>query len=355
MITAMSPGSVTIWIEVSKFDLVETAAFTLTVEGPIAKNVIITLMPDNNTISCGESFIFKASVYPLNVINKDVIWLSENEEILSVVNPYSGEFKALSPGTAKIKAISVQNPSAFAELSLNIIKFSKNITDIYQPTYICDSILKASNDYAQWPASVESICYGMSYETRMNYLQDTVIAVNAMIGTAPFLHYAASMLLHFLDNSGSTYYFDFSNMNNNWNIAYNNRINDINQTLSAAELLAEEEKSITFCSTSETQHQASEFNDWGLSIGKYSTNIKCTVSKNGNYFNATIYYYLHDYYDYDNTDNEMGLLPVSPKEMWELHHGGIAKFFEIMGVNTLQIEWVLGQRYNTGAIIQEIN
>ena len=45
---------------------------------------------------------------------------------------------------------------------------------------------------------------------------------------------------------------------------------------------------------------------------------------------------------------------VSQRDLWELHHGGSAKAFQISGVNKLTVSWTKGQRYDTGASINDV-
>lgn len=66
---------------------------------------------------------------------------------------------------------------------------------------------------------------------------------------------------------------------------------------------------------------------------------------------ATLTYELHDVYDWDPTITSMGNLPVSPQDMWELHHGGLAKNFKITGRNSLTITWNKGQQMGNGVQI----
>lgn len=60
---------------------------------------------------------------------------------------------------------------------------------------------------------------------------------------------------------------------------------------------------------------------------------------------------MHDVYDWDKNITEMGDLPVAPAELWELHHGGMAKNYEVYGVNTFTVTWQTGQRFNNGVVI----
>ena len=66
-----------------------------------------------------------------------------------------------------------------------------------------------------------------------------------------------------------------------------------------------------------------------------------------------ITYELHDVYDWDKTKTEMDNLPVSPAELWELHHGGIAKNYEVYGCNTFTFSWSAGQTFVEGVMSNE--
>lgn len=116
-------------------------------------------------------------------------------------------------------------------------------------------------------------------------------------------------------------------------------------------------QTVTFYSTKETEHRFEDSSDWGFSIGKYSTSIKCTVEKmSDNYYSATIYYYLYDLYDWEKEVVDMGKnFPVSPREMWELHHGGCAKVYTVEGVNRLSVKWKTGEKLGNGASVYIIS
>ena len=47
----------------------------------------------------------------------------------------------------------------------------------------------------------------------------------------------------------------------------------------------------------------------------------------------------------------MKYVPVSPSEMWELHHGGLGKNFETVGTISLTITWTDGQTCGNGVVI----
>lgn len=45
----------------------------------------------------------------------------------------------------------------------------------------------------------------------------------------------------------------------------------------------------------------------------------------------------------------MGYLPVSPSQLWELHHGGMAKNFITEGQCEIEVFWNAGERWGSGA------
>ena len=90
--------------------------------------------------------------------------------------------------------------------------------------------------------------------------------------------------------------------------------------------------------------------NWRNTLGQSEIKIKAIVNKqSSNVYSATIIFNVVDFYDWDNTITNMGKLPVSPQELWELHHAGVAKHFLTKGASKLQISWKQGQRWDKGA------
>ena len=48
------------------------------------------------------------------------------------------------------------------------------------------------------------------------------------------------------------------------------------------------------------------------------------------------------------TSFKTGNIPVSPAEMWKLHHGGYARNYEVYGSITYTISWTAGQTIGNG-------
>ena len=64
-------------------------------------------------------------------------------------------------------------------------------------------------------------------------------------------------------------------------------------------------------------------------------------------------YKLHDAYDWDKAIYSMGNFPVSPREMWKLHHGGYAKNYEVYDENEFTLTWTRGQAFEGATISNE--
>ena len=134
----------------------------------------------------------------------------------------------------------------------------------------------------------------------------------------------------------------FKKVNNAWTFAKNKRKEHVNEALAAAEEMALLNKTITFWSKFEEHNNVPDsepMSDYVLAINSYKTHIKCSVNKTGtSTYQATIYYYMNDIYDWNpNKTQKIGL--VSQRDLWELHHGGSAKAFQISGVNKLTVSW----------------
>ena len=114
-ITALSPGSTVIWIEVSKFEVTETAAFTLTVES----GVTINNLPSNKSMKIGQTHVVSASVSP-STLNQSVKWSSSKQDVAKI-DENTGLITALKPGTTVIRATSVFSSKNYGEFTLTII------------------------------------------------------------------------------------------------------------------------------------------------------------------------------------------------------------------------------------------
>ncbi len=123
-ITALAPGSTAVWIEVSKFEVTETAAFTLTVE-----SLNITNRPANNTLIVGQTHTVSK-----NPSNASITWKSSEPNIATI--DQNGKITAKLAGTTKISAISGNKSVSF---DLNV---TRTITG--DDVYITDQTTKDS-------------------------------------------------------------------------------------------------------------------------------------------------------------------------------------------------------------------
>jgi hypothetical protein len=248
--------------------------------------------------------------------------------------------------------VTVYNTTFQTTVSSKTVVFSAEISS----TPIWPDRTAAKNDsvalYDQWPAHSMSRYYGLPTLYRV----DSILSIHQLAyltrigGWATGNPNASDYLQRFLDNNGNTHTQNFKAMCDSWTTANDIKTNELNATLAASEALARQGLNVVFYTTSEIDHLISGSTDWGRAIGSYTTGIKCTVSVTGtNTYSATIVYSLYDYYDWDYTIYSMGNLPVSPCDMWELHHGGLGKNYEIVGSNTITVSWAKGQRLGTGA------
>ena len=216
----------------------------------------------------------------------------------------------------------------------------------------------SESEYNCWPASSKSNYYGWNTVAR----DAALAAINTTaLGQAAAVSFAfpngSDMLFHYLLEVGTPITVDFKYINNHWDFAWERRTLWLNEALAAAETLGVQGKTITFYSKSEEGNTppGGAMNDYILCFNKYYTHIKCVVSKTStSAYQATIYYYMEDIYDWDPTqENKVGL--ISQRDLWELHHGGFCKAYKVNGMNTIQVSWSTGQRIGNGAAMQDIS
>nr|WP_243281476.1 glycoside hydrolase domain-containing protein [Clostridium sp. D53t1_180928_C8] len=96
-------------------------------------NIIDSVEINNgdSTIKLGESIELAVTVLPENALNKNVVWTSSNEDVVTVNS--KGVTKGIKVGTAKITATSVQDSSKKA--TINIIVNKGSIEDSARVAY----------------------------------------------------------------------------------------------------------------------------------------------------------------------------------------------------------------------------
>lgn len=83
----------------------------------------ISLTSDNTELKVGADLLIKVQILPSNASNKDVHWISSDNEIASVDN--LGKVHALKDGKCTITAISNENKAKTASLKITIVKENK--------------------------------------------------------------------------------------------------------------------------------------------------------------------------------------------------------------------------------------
>lgn len=249
-------------------------------------------------------------------------------------------------------------PAVFVSDGEKSICYTTAVTEPTIPIGIYDALDTIEMEYNVWPAENQSVYYGWSEQDRYDAVQTLVEnAYGVVIGGAVIYGEdgASDCLEHFLQNTGAPYNIDFKGMNNEDPSAIISRKVDINKALEAAELLAVSNQSVTFCSMQESSHSATDGN-WYYAIHSYSTKVKCTVFKGStNNYTATIQYYLYDVYDWDKSDFDKIAGLVSPRDLWEIQYAGRGKGYYVYGINTLNVTWSQGQRWDTGAVISDVS
>ena len=231
-----------------------------------------------------------------------------------------------------------------------IVGFSTTITS----TPLSDNIINGLNQpYNVWPASEESRYYNYLAIFRMDSLMDIIDMAMLTLAGGEFIDNddAADMLRHYLNNTGSCYTVEMKRMLNEWDTAREFRERDMNFVMKAVEASATYSNK-TFRTITSFGCSVGEGTNWGRAVGSYMTSVVCTYKKTSSTsYTMQIVYELHDVYDFDREITSMGHLPVSPSDMWELHHGGLAKNYEVVGTNTFTLTWTEGQTFGEGAIM----
>ena len=283
----------------------------------------------------------------------DELWASPSDFTYSfdkagVATYLNGQMNLLQYGGTKVQA--THKVTGRGKTFYILVGFSTTVT----ATPLADHIVAGLNQpYDVWPASEESDYYAWPALVRAEALKDIhERALMTIVGGALLQNPdAASMLTHFLNNKGTRYDVEMKQMLSEWDTARNFRERDMNYVMQAVEASATYSNK-TIRTISSIGCTVSEGTNWGRAVGSYTTSIVCTYKKTSSTsYVMQVTYELHDVYDWDRTITSMGNLPVSPREMWELHHAGLAKNYEVFGQNTFTLTWTQGQTFGEGAVI----
>ena len=169
------------------------------------------------------------------------------------------------------------------------------------------------------------------------------------LGGAIFNYPNASLMLsHFLSGSGNNYTLDLNLLFKDKTALLNRNI-DLNRALSACEILASQEKSLSFNQATESLYHNLDGDFW-YAMGSYFTRIEISdltlsYNKKGEaVYSATIKYIVEDFYNFDANDKGDLFPSLSPSELHELHKAGLAKEFLTHGEKIYKLSWKKGQR-----------
>ncbi len=229
--------------------------------------------------------------------------------------------------------------------------FSRNLSTPTVPSNITTPLATIEDEFDVWPAGEISRYYGLTNTQRIELLTSVHQAALATAVGGVIFPPASSYLFHFLTESGAVKTIDVADFMNDDSSAVADRNTEFNAALEAAEALAVNGGTVTFCSILHSEYVPTD-RGWKYSVGTYSTKVKCTVTRSGSAYTATIEYYLYDVYDWDRSLTSMDNLPVSPRDMWELQYGGLAKGYYSNGSESYTVSWNSGQRIGSGAVVE---
>ena len=310
-------------------------------------------MTDTVSISNMECSVGDIIDIQINKVYTNELWCEATDftysfEKSGVATYSNGKMNLLQYGGTKVQA--THKVTGRVKTFYILVGFSTTATS----TPLADHIVAGLNQpHDVWPASEESRYYTYSTMNRAEALTDIheMALLTIVGGWATANINAASMLAHFLNNKGTRYDVGMKQMLSEWDTARNFRERDMNYVMQAVEASAAYSDK-TLRTTTSLGCTVNESTNWGRAVGSYTTSIVCTYKKTSSTsYTMQITYELHDVYDWDRTITSMGNLPVSPRDMWELHHGGLAKNYEVFGQNTFTLTWTQGQTFGEGAVM----
>lgn len=166
---------------------------------------------------------------------------------------------------------------------------------------------------------------------------------------------AKQFYLHFLDNTGTEYKFDASEVIEqtiDGQTIYNNNILDIMDFCESTvtdNLNFITNPAVNFDGTKFTTHAAEVINrnkleiDWWYSLGDSCASMSISCSKNGNEYTALVTYNIIDYYDFKPWSLAIAGIVVDG-EMHELHKAGRAREYRVTGTYERKISWTEGTK-----------
>ena len=128
VVTALKAGEAT--ITVATTDGRASAEITVEIRQQVEG---IELTEAEKTVSVDDVFDLTASILPADAYNKNVVWTSSDEEVLTVVD---GKVTALKTGTATITAASAENGDIKASCAVTVIRMAESILAEFDKEYL---------------------------------------------------------------------------------------------------------------------------------------------------------------------------------------------------------------------------
>jgi hypothetical protein len=168
---------------------------------------------------------------------------------------------------------------------------------------------------------------------------------------------ASLFLQHFLANTGTKHTADVKSLTSKSTFANNYMVKDVNDAMAFAEANVKPGSGARIVTTGESAgRNASDSLDWFYALGYYRTWARGTVShgleKPGlpAKFTMTWQYSIRDDYGFSAKPKKFGIGGgVADTEMAALNLAGYARSFEVIGTQTITVEWHRGQRVGSGA------
>ena len=142
-VKAVGVGTATIKVElVSNNKVFATSKVTVKAR-QISVNKI-KLNKSSLKLKVDEKEQLSATISPSNANNKEIVWMSDNTNIV-IVNSKTGKVKGVKAGTTTVKAISKSNSSIIAKCTVKVVKESNKEIFINNLDYMAKQIKKDGN------------------------------------------------------------------------------------------------------------------------------------------------------------------------------------------------------------------
>lgn len=204
--------------------------------------------------------------------------------------------------------------------------------------------------------------YGKNPKPDRKKLKNIYIRAQATAKTGKIVFKnAGKFLTHFLDDTGETLYFDIKDFlqTKNGNRHYFSNVDDFLQT--CEDMVMDNDtilirtksnynrisKACTLSSKS-IRFDFNKENDWLFAIGDADASMVGKCSRKGNKYTLNLYYYVQDYYDWEETATKKGGGIVKDSEMYQLHYAGMARSYKVSSRFINVISWEKGQRFSNG-------